>query len=435
MHKPTKDFKPYNLRLIMLKPRQSVQKKLFVAALLIILAFSLHKFAARSHRFSFASSQISPQISQISPPVNNDISKGDNFSIAVLSFENSPYSVPAKPPSDIKDICELSFNCVVSDHQHKSFPKSSINKFSAIIAWHWGHNRLLSFYKEIGGMSARPREQYWISTATESSVSGMNGILKEEMYYLFNWTATSGDDVTFQFDLFLVKKRKQKKPLAEVENDVKSHFAQKKNLVCWSVSNCGSTYTDRVTPAKDLARHLPDKLQLFGDAGSKCMKGMDEHVEYHGKTPGTYMTGARMNIENCLFYLSFENANCTDYVTEKFSNPLISYAIPIVNGFKKSYEKRLPGSFIFLNDFKSGKELSDYLQYLRGNWTAFMEYHKWRQYYTVHDLYEAQDELHCDICRRLKQEKDDGYKKNYIIPDVREFYAKMQTCIPKERKH
>ena len=43
----------------------------------------------------------------------------------------------------------------------------------------WGHNRLLSFYKEIGGMSARPREQYWISTATESSVSGMNGILKE----------------------------------------------------------------------------------------------------------------------------------------------------------------------------------------------------------------------------------------------------------------
>ncbi|XP_075258772.1 4-galactosyl-N-acetylglucosaminide 3-alpha-L-fucosyltransferase 9-like isoform X2 [Convolutriloba macropyga] len=244
--------------------------------------------------------------------------------------------------------------------------------------------------------------------------------------HLFNWTATSGENVTFQFDSFLMKKREQKKLWIEVEKEVKLHFSKKEKLVCWAVTNCRNTYTDRITPAKELAKHLPEKLQLFG---SGCIRGMNEHAEDHGRITADWTEGIRRTIDKCMFYLAFENSNCTDYVTEKFSNPLISYAIPIVNGFKKSYEKRLPGSYIFYNDFKSGKELSDHLQYLRGNWTAFMEYHKWRQYYTVQDIDEAQDELYCDICKRLKQEKESGFEKAYTIPDAPKFYTKMQTCI------
>ena len=91
--------------------------------------------------------------------------------------------------------------------------------------------------------------------------------------------------------------------------------------------------------------------------------------------------------------------------------------------------KTISGSYIYYKDFQGGKELSDYLEYLRRNWTAYMEYHKWRQYYTVHDIEEAQDELYCDICKRLKIEKERGYKKTYIIPDVPDFYTRMQTCI------
>ena len=50
-------------------------------------------------------------------------------------------------------------------------------------------------------------------------------------------------------------------------------------------------------------------------------------------------------MEKCWFYLSYENSNCTDYITEKYSNALESYTIPIVNGWKESYDKRLPGKF------------------------------------------------------------------------------------------
>ena len=63
---------------------------------------------------------------------------------------------------------------------------------------------------------------------------------------------------------------------------------------------------------------------------------------------GTWTKDVRRTIDECIFYLAYENSNCTEYVTEKFSNALISYAIPIVNGFKESYEKRLPGKQSFL---------------------------------------------------------------------------------------
>ncbi|XP_075256776.1 4-galactosyl-N-acetylglucosaminide 3-alpha-L-fucosyltransferase 9-like isoform X2 [Convolutriloba macropyga] len=288
------------------------------------------------------------------------------------------------------------------------------------------HRRLMPFYKEVGGLAVRPREQFWISTALESSAHRGNGNHMQDVRHLFNWTAASGKNATFQFGTFLIRKRERKRPFEEVEREVKLHLASKNKLVCWAVSNCGFVFTDRITPAKDLAKNLKEKLHLYGRS---CIKGMNDHVEDHGKLKGTWTKDVRRTIDECIFYLAYENSNCTEYVTEKFSNALISYAIPIVNGFKESYEKRLPGSYIYYKDFQGGKELSDYLEYLRGNWTAYMEYHKWRQYYTVHDIEEAQDELYCDICKRLKVEKESGYKKTYIIPDVPEFYARMQTCI------
>ena len=69
-------------------------------------------------------------------------------------------------------------------------------------------------------------------------------------------------------------------------------------------------------------------------------------------------------IQDCNFYFSLENSNCSGYITEKFSNGLLSYAVPIVNGWLESYEKELPGSFIHLSKFRSMAELGNYLDYL-----------------------------------------------------------------------
>ena len=38
-----------------------------------------------------------------------------------------------------------------------------------------GHARIATLYKEVGGLAARPREQFWVSTAGESAINRNNG--------------------------------------------------------------------------------------------------------------------------------------------------------------------------------------------------------------------------------------------------------------------
>ncbi|XP_075264914.1 uncharacterized protein LOC142357098, partial [Convolutriloba macropyga] len=99
-----------------------------------------------------------------------------NLSIAVLAFENGAYhSSGPRPTSDFRKRCQISFQCFVYYHMDKNFPGASINKFSAIIAWQGSHRRLMPLYKKVGGLAAGPREQFWVSTALESSANRGNG--------------------------------------------------------------------------------------------------------------------------------------------------------------------------------------------------------------------------------------------------------------------
>jgi len=77
------------------------------------------------------------------------------------------------------------------------------------------------------------------------------------------------------------------------------------------------------------------------------------------------------------FVLSIENSNCEDYVTEKLIEGLSSTAIPIVasRDGKPDYTRFAPNySYINVYDYKSTKELADYLNYLSNNETAYNEY-------------------------------------------------------------
>lgn len=77
------------------------------------------------------------------------------------------------------------------------------------------------------------------------------------------------------------------------------------------------------------------------------------------------------------FALSIENSNCEDYVTEKLIDGLSSSAVPIVasRDGKPDYRRFAPKhSFINVYDYKSVKELADYLTYLSNNETAYNEY-------------------------------------------------------------
>ena len=66
--------------------------------------------------------------------------------------------------------------------------------------------------------------------------------------------------------------------------------------------------------------------------------------------------------------MAFENALCPDYVTEKFFRTLKLPVVPIVMG-GDNYRGVVPAdnAFIDVNDFKSVRDLTDYMKYLDGN--------------------------------------------------------------------
>ncbi|VDL98184.1 unnamed protein product [Schistocephalus solidus] len=83
------------------------------------------------------------------------------------------------------------------------------------------------------------------------------------------------------------------------------------------------------------------------------------------------------------FYLSFENCNCDGYITEKFFvNALRAEMVPIVYGASREeyFARAPPNSFIHVDDFRTVKELTDYLYYLDKNDTAYASYFAWKEH-------------------------------------------------------
>lgn len=81
------------------------------------------------------------------------------------------------------------------------------------------------------------------------------------------------------------------------------------------------------------------------------------------------------------FYLAFENSDCRDYITEKFFiNGLSNNILPIVKGASESdYRRSSPHhSYIHVDNFKSAKELADYLHILDSNNTLYNQYFQWK---------------------------------------------------------
>jgi hypothetical protein len=82
------------------------------------------------------------------------------------------------------------------------------------------------------------------------------------------------------------------------------------------------------------------------------------------------------------FVIAIENSNCEDYITEKLVEAFSSTSIPIIASRerKPDYKRFAPEySFINVYDYKSMKELADYLNYLSENETAYHEYLWFRQ--------------------------------------------------------
>lgn len=143
----------------------------------------------------------------------------------------------------------------------------------------------------------RPPNQIWILYLLESPLNtGPFDALTNQI----NWTATYRRDSTFvtPYEKFVYHKNATSVLLGPSKN-----FAEKKTkLVAWFVSNCGAR-NQRLEFVEELRKHV--QVDIYGYCGnmscprysSKCSKILSKEYK---------------------FYLSFENSNCQDYITEKF---------------------------------------------------------------------------------------------------------------------
>ena len=127
------------------------------------------------------------------------------------------------------------------------------------------------------------------------------------------------------------------------------------------ISNC-ITKNLRNSYIDELKKYIP--VKIFGKCGESCPnKNCKELLSKKFK-----------------FYLAFENSICNDYITEKFFEALKYDFVTVVFG-GGDYSYYVPKSaFINTQDFKTPKDLADYLIYLNNNKTAYNKYFEWKKY-------------------------------------------------------
>ncbi|XP_072020941.1 uncharacterized protein [Amphiura filiformis] len=161
-----------------------------------------------------------------------------------------------------------------------------------------------------------------------------------------------------------------------VKRSDKFWIQSKTNLVAWMGSNCvKEVFWPRMQFIEELAKHVP--LDTYGKCGNlSCLPRLSEHCK---------------NLMNSYkFYLSFENAECDEYITEKTWDTALQHGVvPVVYGAHKADYERLapPNSYIYAGDFKTVKDLGDYLLKLDKNPKLYAKYFEWRYEGSVVQVY------------------------------------------------
>ncbi|KAK8752433.1 hypothetical protein OTU49_005609 [Cherax quadricarinatus] len=193
------------------------------------------------------------------------------------------------------------------------------------------------------------------------------------------------------------------------------YFKLKPKTVAILGSNCGSQ-NKRWDYVRELKKYI--EIDEYGGCGTlKC--------------PGHFMKDC-LPLRDYKFYLSFENGDCREYLTEKvWWNALGKGAVPVVMGaIIDDYMKFLPPkSFIHINDFASPQHLAKYLMYLASNPVAYNRYHAWRSRYRVlneHGYFASEVFHYCRICEALNY--NDPAPKVYNNMEV--FWNKKTQCFP-----
>ncbi|EFX82107.1 hypothetical protein DAPPUDRAFT_241186 [Daphnia pulex] len=226
-----------------------------------------------------------------------------------------------------------------------------------------------------------------------------------QLAHFFNWTMTYRMDADIRF-LYgrIIPKEHAPEEISNLREKARASLPpnskrNKTKTVAWMVSHC-NTHGQRETYVKELSKDID--VDIYGGCGNlSCALDALHHSD-----PQCY----NMIESTYKFYLSFENAICPDYVTEKFFKIMGHHIVPIVYGGADYTQHAPPHSYIDARKFKP-KELATYLKLLDANDTLYNEYFWWKDYYRVE--YSVEDMTRhgfCDLCQKLHQQQDGDFR-------------------------
>ncbi|CAN9512748.1 unnamed protein product [Ophioblennius macclurei] len=247
-------------------------------------------------------------------------------------------------------------------HNRSAFPTADVVVF---------HHHELSHGRSVPPVHLpRPTSQHWVWLSLEPPTHNTN---LSQLSGLFNWT------MSYRRDADIVIPYGKTVPGASETNFQVT--TNRSCLVSWVISRY-ETHQIRASVYQSLKRFIP--IQVYGKWNKRPLS--------RKKLLPT--------IAKCLFYLSFENSEAKDYISEKlWRNAFQAGAVPVVLGpSRASYEALAPPhSFIHVSDFKSMEDLAAYLKELAADKMAYEEYFLWRRTHAIKTYTDWSERL-CQIC-------------------------------------
>lgn len=144
------------------------------------------------------------------------------------------------------------------------------------------------------------------------------------------------------------------------------------------MSNCDNAPSNRQGLVKELQKFI--SVDVLGNCGTPCPK-------YPLKCA---------NLDDYWFYLSFENAICPDYVTEKIFNRFNQNAVMVVFNGADMSRFLPPKTYINANDFETVEELAEYLIHLTNNPHEYLKFFWWTKEYEIYQWTRVDKAKICD---------------------------------------
>lgn len=216
----------------------------------------------------------------------------------------------------------------------------------------------------------RPASQHWVWMSMEPPVNNAN---LTQLNGLFNWTMSYRRDADISIPYG--------KTILGSDDPGFQAAPNHSCLVSWVVSKY-QAHQARAGVYKSLKKYIP--IEVYGSWNKKPLS--DRKL--------------LPTIANCMFYLSFENSEAKDYISEKlWRNAFQAGAIPVVLGPSRATYEALapPGSFIHVADFKSTADLAAYLKHVAADRQAYEAYFQWHSTHRIKTYTDWRERL-CQIC-------------------------------------